>query len=111
MISIFPNDPGPIIDRRPASPTFGKLITDPWFNPAYGQEVIRENWEFYPGRTTFVDTIVIPISGFVENRIPLNCDYPEGTPLIKSVTGPNKGGPYVNVGGGNRGSRSHLSAG
>ena len=101
MISIFPNDPGPIRDNRPSSPTFGQLITDPWFNPAYGQEVIRENWEFYPGRTTFVDTIVIPISAFVENRIPLNCDYLTGTPLIKTVSGPG-GGPYVDAGGGRR---------
>jgi hypothetical protein len=101
MISIFPNDPGPILDTRHGSPTRGQFITDPWFNPAYGQEVIRENWEFYPGRTTFVDTIVIPISAFVENRIPLNCDYLDGTPLIKSVSGPN-GGPYVATGGGQR---------
>ena len=98
MISIFPNDPGPILDKRVGSPTYGKYITDPWFNPAYGQEVIRENWEFYPGRTTFVDTIVIPISGFVENRIPLNCDYPDATPLINSVMGPS-GGPYVQAAG------------
>lgn len=99
MISIFPNDPGPIRDTRAGSPTRGQLITDPWFNPAYGQEVIRENWEFYPGRTTFVDTIVIPISAFVENRIPLNCDYLDKVPLIKTATGPG-GGPYVNTGGG-----------
>jgi hypothetical protein len=99
MLSIFPNDPGPIVDTRPGSPTFGKMITDPWFNPAYGQEVIRENWEFWAGRTTFVDTIVIPISAFVANRVPLNCDFLSGTPEIYSVMGPS-GGPLLAAGGG-----------
>jgi hypothetical protein len=102
MISIFPNDPGPIdITTKRACTAATRpqnCVTDPWFNPAYGQEVIRENWEFYPGRTTFVDTIVIPISGFVENRIPLNCDYPDGTPIINSVNGP-EGGPYAPAAG------------
>jgi large repetitive protein len=85
QLTILPNDPGPVLDTRSGSPTFGQWITDPWFNPAYSQEVIRENWEFYPGRTTFVDTIVIPTGAFVGNRVPLNCAYTNRTPEILQV--------------------------
>src|SRR5262249_50269754 len=77
---------GPVLDTRAGSPTQGKMITDPWFNPAYSQEVIRENWEFYAGRTTFIDTIVIPVAAFVGNRVPLNCAYTDRTPEILQVS-------------------------
>jgi hypothetical protein len=85
LLTVAPNDPGPILDTRPGSPTAGQWITDPWFNPAYNQEVIRENWEFYAGRTTFVDTIVIPVAAFVGNRVPLNCAYTDKTPELRQV--------------------------
>jgi hypothetical protein len=85
MLTIAPNDPGPIRDTRAGSPTFGQMITDPWYNPAYNQEVIRENWEFYAGKTTFVDTIVIPVAAFVGNRVPLNCAYTDHAPELKQV--------------------------
>jgi hypothetical protein len=85
MLTIAPNDPGPIRDTRAGSATFGQMITDPWYNPAYNQEVIRENWEFYSGRTTFVDTIVIPVAAFVGNRVPLNCAYTDHTPELRQV--------------------------
>ncbi len=90
MISVLANDPGPIPD--PCNP--GQFITDPWFNPAYGQEPIRENWDFWPGKTTHIDTIIIPIAAFVVNRTPLDCQFPDGTPVINSVMGP-EGGSYV----------------
>ena len=97
MLTIAPNDPGPIYDTRPAcgsgappppgcTTTPGQWITDPWYNPAYSQEVIRENWEFYPGRTTFIDTIVLPVGGFVGNRVPLNCAFTDHTPEFKQIT-------------------------
>jgi len=92
--TVVANDPGPIVDTRAGSPTAGQLITDPFFNPAYGQEVIRENWPFLAGQTTFIDTIVIPNSAFVGNRVPLNCDFSDHTPEILRVDGP-KGGPIV----------------
>ncbi len=99
LYTIAPNDPGPIVDSNPSSPTYGQRISDPWFNPAYGQEVIRENWDFYAGKTTFVDTIVLPVAGFVENRIPLNCDFVDHTPEIAWVNF-NGRGPLVPSGGG-----------
>jgi hypothetical protein len=61
------------------------MITDPWFNPAYSQEVIRENWEFWAGKTTMIDTIVIPVSAFVGNRVALNCAYTDLTPELRQV--------------------------
>jgi hypothetical protein len=104
MITIQPNDAGPIdpITRRKCdpltTPDMSKCITDPFFNPAYSQEVIRENWEFYPGKTTFVDTIVLPVSGFTANAVPLNCDFIDATPEILTVSGPT-GGPVVSTKG------------
>ncbi len=84
MYTIAPNDPGPIHELPLSDP--GQWITDPFFNPAYSQEVIRENWEFYPGRTTFIDTIVLPVSAFVTNPVPVNCSYVAGTPEIQQVS-------------------------
>ncbi|HEY6872690.1 MAG TPA: choice-of-anchor D domain-containing protein [Geobacteraceae bacterium] len=92
--TVVANDPGPILDTREGSPTKGQMITDPFFNPAYGQEVIRENWPFLSGQTTFIDTIVIPNSAFVGNRVPINCDFLDHSPEIFRVDGP-KGGPIV----------------
>ncbi|MBS2029524.1 MAG: hypothetical protein JST54_16600 [Deltaproteobacteria bacterium] len=87
MYSVLPNDPGPILDTRPNSPTRGQYITDPQFNPAYTPEAaIVENWEFYSGKTTFIDTIVLPSGAFAENPIPLNCDFLDGTPEIQQVS-------------------------
>jgi hypothetical protein len=86
MYTIAPNDPGPILDTRPGSPTIGQYITDPYFDPEYSQWVIRENWDFYSGKTTFIDTIVLPVGAFVGNRVPLNCDYTNFTPEIRQVS-------------------------
>ena len=86
MYTISPNDPGPILDTRPGSPTQGLYITDPYYDPEYSQWVIRENWEFYSGKTTFIDTIVLPVGAFVGNRVPLNCDYTNYTPEIRQVS-------------------------
>ncbi len=92
MYTINPNDPGPIdpstgLACNPAvTPARTRCITDPHFNQTYSQEVIRENWEFYAGKTTFIDTIVIPVSAFQGNEIPLNCSYTDHTPEIKQVS-------------------------
>jgi hypothetical protein len=91
---VIANDPGPILDTRPGSPTAGQLITDPFYNPAYGQIVAKTNWPFLAGQTTFVDNPVLPTSAFVGNRVPLNCDFSDHSPEIFRVDGP-KGGPIV----------------
>jgi len=88
ILSVHLNDPGPIPD--PNNP--GRLITDPWYNPAYSQ--IATNWEFYPGKTTRLDTPILPIGAFTANRTPLDCELPDGSPIIFSVSG-LQGGPYL----------------
>ncbi len=91
IVNIVPNDPGLIDPRNPAA-----FVPDPWYNPAYGTE-LWEHREFFPGRTTHVDVIVVPIAGFTANRTPLDCDFPDGSPLIYSVTGRERG-PLVRQG-------------
>lgn len=83
---VAPNDPGPVLDTRPGSPTEGQMIPDPWYNPAYSHDIVRENWEFYAGRTTFIDGIVLPVAGLVAHRVPLNCAYTDGTPELAGVS-------------------------
>ena len=82
------NDPGPIPD--PNNP--GNMIPDPWYNPTYG--TICSQWHFLPGRTTELDTPILPIGAFAMNKTPLDCEFPDGTPVISSVSSPD-GGPYV----------------
>jgi hypothetical protein len=95
------NDPGPVIDTRPActtaptgtspgvpagcSTTTGQSINDPFFNPAYST-FCYEN-PFMPADTTYLDTPVVPVSAFAEAYNPPDCAYPDATPSIKSVTG------------------------
>lgn len=104
MLHIKPNDPGPIntltgkMCNSLTDPPGGRCITDPFFNRAFGTETVRENWEFYPGRTTFIDTIVLQIAAMTANRVPLNCDFLDHTPEIYSVDGPS-GGPLVSPSG------------
>jgi hypothetical protein len=93
MLTASINDPGPIPD--PLHP--GQYITDPWYNPGYGQ--IRTTWDFLPGKTTRLDTPVLPIAAFTANPTPLDCNFPDGTPIIYSVSGP-AGGPAVPAKGG-----------
>ncbi len=96
--TVVANDPGPVeagtLQPCTTATPCAHPVTDPNFNPAYGQEVIRENWPFFPGQTTFIDTIVIPNSAFVGNRVPINCDYLDHSPELLRVDGPN-GGPIV----------------
>jgi hypothetical protein len=100
---VLPNDPGPILDTNPLSATHGQYITDPWFNPGYsqGEPGIRENWDFYAGTTTFIDTIVLPIAGFSQNAVHLNCDFVDATPEVAWANF-NGQGPLVPRGGGSR---------
>src|SRR4029077_3282795 len=107
------NDPGPVIDTRPActtaptgtspgspagcSTTTGQTITDPLFNPMYST-FCYEN-PFMPADTTYLDTPVVPVAAFAEAYNPPDCAYPDATPAIKSVTGPSFAGPYVSPAG------------
>jgi uncharacterized repeat protein (TIGR01451 family) len=88
MHQVCLNDPGPIPD--PAHP--GQFITDPWYNPGYTQTCL--NFDFWPGKTTNCDTPILPIAGFQANRVPLDCEFADGVPLVKQVDGSGTG-PYL----------------
>jgi len=90
MLDACINDPGPI-----ASGSDDQII-DPYYNPQYGQFCFT--FQYMPGATTYLDTPILPIAAYAgPSEAPLDCEFPDGTPVITSVTGPAKQGPYVNV--------------
>jgi hypothetical protein len=87
------NDPGPIVDNNPGSPTYGQLITDPLYNPAYSDFCYED--PYMPGLTSYLDTPVVPTQGFVgAGYNNPDCGYPDTTPAIKEVDGDGIG-PWV----------------
>ncbi len=99
------NDPGPILDTRTqivnsagvtvANPTYGKMITDPMFNPNYSN-FCYEN-PFMPGDTVYLDTPVEPVASFADGYNQPDCAYPDATPAVAKVDGDGKAGqgPWV----------------
>lgn len=94
MLTVCLNDPGPIPD--PSHP--GQFMTDPYYNRTYGQNCT--NWDFWPGKTTPLDTPILPIGAFSANALPPDCDWEDGTPLIAKVSGPGGPGPVIGTAGG-----------
>jgi hypothetical protein len=101
------NDPGPILDRRAtivnsagvtvANPTFGQLITDPLYNPAYSDFCYEQ--PFMPGLTNYEDTPVVPTQAFVGAAYNSpDCNYPDATPAILEADGDGIG-PWVSAAG------------
>jgi hypothetical protein len=103
------NDAGPIMDTRAtipdpnnpalsiANPTFGQMINDPLYNPAYSQFCYEE--PYMPGLTTYLDTPVVPTQAFVGAAYNNpDCAYPDTTPAIKEVDGEGIG-PWVSAAG------------
>jgi hypothetical protein len=95
MLTMCLNDPGPI--KNPAYTPGGsepEMITDPNFRRNYTQFCWTQ--DFWPGKTTYLDTPVLPIAAFAgQDEFPLDCEMPDGAPAIHSVSGP-VGGPFVN---------------
>ena len=92
------NDPGPIIDKNPGSPTYGQLIVDPLYNPAYSDFCYEE--PYMPGLTNYTDTPVVPTEGFVGAAYNApDCSYPNATPAIKEVDSQDGIGPWVSAAG------------
>ncbi len=92
MLVAVINDAGPIKD-----PDTGEMILDPWYDPGYNQ--LRWTFENLPGKTTRLDTPLLPIAAFRGNRTPLDCNFATETPLVASVAGSTPvGGPYVTEG-------------
>ncbi len=91
------NDPGPVLDTNPASPTFGKKISDPLYNPAYSDFCYEE--PYMPGLTTYLDTPVVPTQAMVGAAYNNpDCSYPDATPAIAEVDGDGIG-PWVSKSG------------
>jgi hypothetical protein len=103
------NDAGPILDTRTqvpdpnnpgamiTNPTYGQMITDPLYNPAYSQFCYEE--PYMPGLTTYLDTPVVPTQAFVGAAYNNpDCAYPDATPAIKEVDGDGIG-PWVSATG------------
>jgi hypothetical protein len=94
MMIVCMNDPGPILDTRPGSPTLGQMITDPFYNPAYSDFCYEQ--PFMPGQTQYLDTPVVPTMAFAAQYNLPDCEYPDTTPAIKSVNASGTGqGPWV----------------
>jgi hypothetical protein len=103
------NDAGPIRDTRTTipnpsgtgnitNPTFGEMINDPLYNPAYSDFCYEE--PYMPGLTTYLDTPVVPTQAFVgagyDNA---DCNYPDLTPAIAEVDSSDGIGPWVSAAG------------
>ncbi len=94
MISICLNNPGPIPD--PAHPD--QFITDPNFDPRFSSTCYT--LDFWPGKTTYADTPVIAVAAFAAPQsATLDCQFPDATPVIYSVSGGADVGPYVSGSG------------
>jgi hypothetical protein len=97
MMTQCMNDPGPIVDTNPSSPTYGQAITDPLYNPAYSDFCYEE--PYMPGLTNYTDTPVVPTEAFVGAAYNSpDCSYPDSTPAIKEVDG-DVTGPWVSAAG------------
>jgi hypothetical protein len=84
------NDPGPIDD--PDNP--GQSMTDPYFQRQY--TTFCYTFQYMPATITYLDTPVEPIAAFAgQNQAPLDCEFPDGTPVIRDVTSAAYNGPYV----------------
>jgi hypothetical protein len=73
---------------------------DPLFNPQYSQFCYE--LPFMPGQTAYLDTPVVPTSGFAgAGYNNPDCAYPDATPAIASVYGDQvngqQGGPWVSA--------------
>ncbi len=64
---------------------------DPFFKPGYPTATF--NFDFWPGKITYVDTPIVPIRPSIDTA-PINCNFNNGTPVINEVNGP-AGGPWV----------------
>jgi len=95
MLTVVLNSPGPVLDTRVGSPTYGQYITDPFFNRQYSQFAYTFN--YMPGTTTYLDTPVVPIAAFAgSSQNPVDVEFASGTPVIWSASGPAGNGPYAN---------------
>jgi hypothetical protein len=73
------------------------VAPDPLYQDSYSQFCYE--WPMMPGETGYLDTPVIPNTAFAEGYNHPDCDYPDGTPAIASVTSSDIAGPWVSDSG------------
>ena len=90
------NDPGPILDTNQflpgtttANPTYGQMIVDPAYNPAYSNFCYEQM--FMPGMTNYMDTPVTPVMAFADHYNLPDAEFPNGTPMTKRADFLNNG--------------------
>jgi hypothetical protein len=97
MIVSCMNDAGPIPNPEydpELNPDVPELIIDPFFDPRFSQ--FCYTFQYMPGAITYLDTPVESIAAFANPaEFPLDCERPDGTPMISSVTKNDGTGPYV----------------
>ena len=78
----------------PADSTKTLYKVDPHFNKSYTQ--FCYTLQYLPGKTTYLDTPVLPIAAFAgPQQYALDCEAPDTTPAIAAVTNGNDTGPWV----------------
>lgn len=93
ILRVCLNDPGPI----PNPQDIEMLIVDPFFDPKFSQ--LCYSFDYWPGKTSYLDTPIMPVAASASRTdFPLDCEQPDRTPAIYSVSGPG-GGPYVSAPG------------
>ncbi len=96
MLITCMNAPGriPNPDHDPADPASEPTMPDPFYNRQYSQ--FCYTFQYMPGTTTYLDTPVVPVAAFAgPDQHPLDCELPDGTPVIWSSHGPTAAGPWV----------------
>ncbi|MFN3564839.1 MAG: hypothetical protein ACK4V1_02480 [Burkholderiaceae bacterium] len=84
----------PVLDANGAQ----AVELDPHFNKSYTQ--FCYTFQYLPGKTTYLDTPVLPIAAFAgPQQFALDCEAPSTTPEIRSVTNTAGTGPWVSGGG------------
>jgi len=74
-----------VVGNYPGNP----LNPDPLWNPNYGS--LRLVFDVWPGKTTYADVALFPITGFVQDpstgfRTPPVCNIPTDTPELRTVS-------------------------
>ena len=92
MITVCLNSP---FMPDPNDPT--GYVPDPFFNRQYSQ--FCYTLQYMPGTTTYLDTPVIPVAAMAgPGGFPLDCQLPDGTPMIYAVTNTGNQGPWISGG-------------
>jgi len=78
-------------------PVTGAKTIDPNYNKSYTQ--FCYNFQYLPGKTTYLDTPVLPIAAFAgPQQFALDCEQPDLVPAIRSVTNLANQGPWIATG-------------